>query len=97
MRQSRLRFSSRSGSGNSSGCAWKQGLITQIEERVEAEPVLSLSTALSRWNPFDNKDIEYLRVRAAGRFLHDQEKHLFSVIDGKSGWRIFTPLQDLGW
>ncbi|MEM8744543.1 MAG: SURF1 family protein [Pseudomonadota bacterium] len=70
--------------------AWKEGLIAQIEERVEAEPV-PLGTAVARWT--DSKDIEYLRVQAKGRFLHDQEKHLFSVIDGKSGWRIFTPLQ----
>lgn len=70
--------------------AWKQGLITQIEERVGAAP-MPLNSAISRWN--ENKDIEYLRVRAEGRFLHDGEQHLFSVIDGKSGWRIFTPLE----
>lgn len=73
--------------------AWKQALIAQIEERVEAEP-MSLSEAISRWNK--NQDIEYLRVRAEGRFLHDNEQHLFSVIGGKSGWRIFTPFETTG-
>lgn len=73
--------------------AWKQNLISQIEARVHAVPV-SLNEAISRWKK--DGDIEYTRVRLEGRFLHDKERHLFSVIDGKSGWRIFTPFETVG-
>ena len=70
--------------------AWKEGLIAQIEQRVDATPV-PLDAAVARWKK--TGDVEYLRVRTGGRFLHDKEMHLFAVIDGKSGWRVFTPLE----
>lgn len=73
--------------------AWKEGLIAQIAERVDARPV-PLEDAVARWNK--TGDVEYVRVQARGRFLHDKERHLFSVIDGKSGWRVFTPFETDG-
>ncbi len=69
---------------------WKQGLIAQIEARTRAEPV-SLDAAVARWRETEN--VEYLRVRVEGRFLHDRELHLFSVVKGQTGWRIVTPLE----
>lgn len=70
--------------------AWKEGLIARIEARAHGVPI-SLSEAVSRWKK--DGDIEYMRVRLKGRFRHDRERHLFSVIDGKTGWRIFTPIE----
>lgn len=70
--------------------AWKEDLIAQIASRTQAAPV-SLDDAVERWKR--TGDIEYLRVRLTGSLLHQQEKHLFTVIKGESGWRIVTPLQ----
>jgi surfeit locus 1 family protein len=38
------------------------------------------------------EDIEFLKVRATGQFLHDQEKLLIAVYDGNPGWEVVTPL-----
>jgi surfeit locus 1 family protein len=69
---------------------WKLDLITRLEERIKAEPV-TLAEAGRRQK--SGHDIEYLRVRLAGRFLNSKERHLYSVEDGKAGWRIITPLE----
>lgn len=68
---------------------WKQSLIAQLDARMRAEPV-TLTQARERLKA--GEDIEYLRVRAKGEFLHDKERHLYTVQDGKAGWRIITPL-----
>lgn len=68
---------------------WKEGLIARIEARVKADPV-SLDQALARWH--DTGDVEYLRVRLQGRFLHEDEIHLYGLVNGEPGWRIVTPL-----
>ena len=70
--------------------AWKEGLIAKIEARTQAEPV-SLDAALKQWK--NTGEVEYLRVRLSGSFLHQYERHLFSVLKGKSGWHVVTPLE----
>jgi surfeit locus 1 family protein len=69
---------------------WKQDLISRIETRIRAEPV-----SLPEADQLRNRtgDIEFLRVSAEGRYDHDKERHLYTVMNGKAGWRIFTPLE----
>jgi surfeit locus 1 family protein len=72
---------------------WKQDLTARIEARMASEPV-SLTDAQSLLEK--SQDVEYLRVRFKGSFRHDRESHYFTVIDGKTGWRIITPLDTPG-
>lgn len=69
---------------------WKLGVINRIEARVHDEPI-SLTTARQHWAK--DEDIDYYRVLLVGRFLHDQERHLYTVFDGQGGWRVITPLE----
>lgn len=70
--------------------AWKEGLIAKIEARTQGEPI-PLNAALKQWQ--ETGEVEYLRVRLSGSFLHRYERHLFSVLKGESGWHVITPLQ----
>jgi len=72
---------------------WKQGLSARIEARTALQPV-TLTDALNNWEK--SRDVEYLRVRFRGRFRHGNESHLFTVINGKTGWRVITPLDTPG-
>jgi len=74
--------------------AWKEGLIAAITERTKAEPV-PLAVAEARASR--GEDIEYLRVKAAGRFLNDKELY-FYAFDERSGpgYHVITPLQRAG-
>ncbi len=67
---------------------WKQGLIARIDARVQLPP-LSLMEVSGVWN--DTKDVEYFPVQLTGRFLHDRERHIYALENGKTGWQIFTP------
>lgn len=69
--------------------AWKEDLIRQLETRRAAEPV-SIDIALARQRQGEN--IDYLRVRVAGTYLHDAERHLYAP-DAKlgPGFDVFTP------
>jgi len=69
---------------------WKEGLIAKIEARTHGEPV-SLDAALEQWEK--SGEVEYLRVRFSGSFLHQYERHLFSILKGESGWHVITPLE----
>ena len=68
---------------------WKEGLTARIEARAGAEPV-TLDEAVAR--QAKTGDIEYLRVRAAGRFLYEGERHFFAVSGKGPGWHVYTPL-----
>jgi surfeit locus 1 family protein len=70
--------------------AWKLDLIERIEARAHADPV-PLAAAKRRWE--ESGDIEYVRLRLTGRFLHDHERHLYTVADGRAGWQVITPLE----
>jgi surfeit locus 1 family protein len=72
---------------------WKLALIERIEARAHADP-LPLAAAKRRWE--ESGDIEYLRLALTGRFLHDQERHLYTIVDGRAGWQVITPLQTPG-
>jgi surfeit locus 1 family protein len=68
---------------------WKLGLIEQIESRAHGEAI-SLSRAKEFWQK--NRDVEYYRVLLVGQFRHELEHHLYTILDGKAGWRVITPL-----
>lgn len=75
--------------------AWKEALIARVEARGKADPV-SLAAAQGAYSASHEEDVrdavEFTRVGVAGRFLHEQELHVWSP--GKSGpaWSVVTPL-----
>jgi len=69
---------------------WKEGLIAKIEARSKG-PAISLKEATVMAG--EGQDPSYHRVRVSGRFQHQKERYLFAVSDGKTGWRVITPLK----
>lgn len=72
---------------------WKLDIIQRIETRIHAEPV-PLARAVELWRR--DRDVDYLRVRLTGQFLHGQERHYYDISDGSAGWDIITPLVTSG-
>jgi surfeit locus 1 family protein len=70
--------------------AWKLGIIERIETRIHHDPI-SLQAAIDGWR--QSHDIDYTRVRLTGRFLHEQERHFYAIVEGQAGWKIITPLR----
>jgi surfeit locus 1 family protein len=71
--------------------AWKEGLLAAIAERTHAVPV-DLDVARARGAK--GEDVEYLRVKAKGRFLNDRELHLYSIDERYGpGFDVITPLK----
>lgn len=68
---------------------WKLALIERLNTRIHAEPV-PLARAMELWR--QGNDPEYTRVHLTGRFLHDEERYLYTVTDGQQGWSVITPL-----
>jgi surfeit locus 1 family protein len=67
---------------------WKEGLIAQIEARMDGEAV-PLPRALD-WPD----DWRFRRVMLEGEFLHDAESHRTGKAEaGRIGYRVFTPLR----
>ena len=81
---------------------WKEALIARVESRIHAEPVAAPGPAA--WLSFDIDRYDYQPVRVAGRYLHDNEVHVYAVIAepkgpaGGVGFRVMTPLETTeGW
>jgi surfeit locus 1 family protein len=71
--------------------AWKEGLIVAIEARTRAEPV-GLMAAVERVRA--GGDVEYTRVAARGRFLHDKEQYFYAPdAELGPGYNVFTPFE----
>ena len=70
--------------------AWKEQLIAKISARVGAEPI-TLDAAQARIGL--GEELEYARVRASGRFHHDQTLYLFAPEAGETGWHVYVPLE----
>ena len=71
--------------------AWKEGLIARLAARTKAEPV-TLAAALEEWSR--TGDVEYLRVTARGRFLHDKERFVYAPDPELGpGYHVYTPLE----
>ena len=73
--------------------AWKDALIEKITARTKAPPVTA-DQGEAIWRK--TGDIEYLRVRAAGRFAHDLERYYYAPSGSGPGWHIYTPLMTRG-
>lgn len=69
--------------------AWKEGLIAQIAARTLAEPI-PLSEAVRRFAK--GEDLEYTRVRAAGRFIAGREAYYWAPGPAGPGWHVYAPL-----
>lgn len=70
---------------------WKLDLIERVEQRVAAEPVAAPPPAA--WSSITPETSEYLKVRVAGRFLHDKETLVQAVTDLGGGYWVLTPLE----
>lgn len=68
---------------------WKEGLLAQISERRQAEPVLLSQIAEKERT---GEDEEYARVMIEGVFDHSRERHFFATHQGRSGFYIYTPM-----
>ncbi len=69
---------------------WKDGLIAQIEAGMRADPI-SLNRALQRAS--DAENLEYMRVRATGRFLPGRERYYWAPTAGGTGWHVYAPFE----
>lgn len=73
--------------------AWKDDLLGTLSARATAPPV-ELGAFMERWNrDAATEDLRFVRVRATGRYRHEDERHLYTIASGKAGWRIITPLE----
>jgi surfeit locus 1 family protein len=70
---------------------WKLDLIERVERRIGAEPVAAPPPAA--WGNITPDSSEYLKVRVAGRFLHDKETLVQAVTDLGGGSWVLTPLK----
>ena len=70
---------------------WKEALIARVEARVHAEP--QPAPGRSDWGAINAGDHEYLHVRAAGTFLHDDETRVYASTVLGPGYWIITPLK----
>jgi surfeit locus 1 family protein len=75
---------------------WKEALIARVEARTTA-PAVPLPPE-SEWPKVNAEDDEYRRVTARGRFHHDKEAHVYTVVSEKRegysgpGYWVMTPL-----
>ena len=69
---------------------WKLGILERIDQRIHGESI-SLTEAKKLWAR--DRDVEYYRVLLVGRFHNDQERYLYTIIDGQAGWQVITPLE----
>lgn len=70
---------------------WKLHLIDRVERRLAAAPVEAPGRAA--WDTITPASSEYMRVRVAGRFLHDRETLVQAATDLGSGYWLLTPLE----
>lgn len=70
--------------------AWKGDLIARMSEQAVSEP-LPLADVEARHEAGEN--VEFMRVTAIGRFVHDSELFVFTTLDGEMGWKVVTPLE----
>ena len=71
--------------------SWKLDLIDRVERRLGAAPVAAPGP--DAWSGITPAASEYLKVRLAGRFLHDKETHVQAVTDLGGGHWVMTPLE----
>jgi surfeit locus 1 family protein len=65
---------------------WKEALIAEIKASNESAPItLDETMPTKEWKPFQ-------RVKATGLFDNMQEQRVWTSDEGKTGWRIITPM-----
>lgn len=70
--------------------AWKDGLEARIAARTKAAPV---PLAAAEASLASTGDIEYMRVAARGRFLHERELYIYAPHPRLGpGYHVVTPL-----
>lgn len=81
---------------------WKENLIATVEARLKAAPVEPPPPPA--WPDLEKAGLEYQPVTVTGRFLHQQEAHVFMALAspkgrfGGMGYLVMTPLlTDGGW
>ena len=67
---------------------WKRGLLAELDAKAAAEPV-DLATAERRAAAGEN--VEFLKLRFRGHFLHESWMKMISTYEGGQGWTIITP------
>jgi surfeit locus 1 family protein len=70
--------------------AWKEGLIAEIETRMNSAPQ-PLAAVEDRFKSAG--DVDYFPVSLSGTVLNAQEQYFLSTHDGQSGWNIYAPLR----
>ncbi|MFC2951610.1 SURF1 family protein [Marinicaulis aureus] len=69
---------------------WKQGLIAQVEARVNGEPIPFVD-AVRRAGA--GEAMEYTPVTIAGRMQAEKEARVFGTLDGAPGAYVFAPVE----
>jgi surfeit locus 1 family protein len=66
---------------------WKETLLADLELALSPSgEALDIAAAESE---LDRRD--YIRVNLRGHFENAQERYLFAVLDGQTGWQVITP------
>lgn len=71
--------------------AWKHELIAAVDARIDAPPVAAPGPAA--WPAISAGKDAYRRVRASGRFGHDEAVLVKAVTDLGGGYWVVTPLE----
>lgn len=70
--------------------AWKEALISRVEQNLKRPPVTIADIEALLKN---GGDIEYRPVRLKGTFLNKLEQYYFATHKEKPGWFVYTPLK----
>lgn len=68
---------------------WKEGLIAEIAQKQSA-PAISMMKALELFEA--GKPVDLTKVTLTGQYEHGRELHMYSLREGRQGWRIITPM-----
>ena len=70
---------------------WKEGLLSQIEQGLSAEP--APLPAQTDWATLDDETLRYTTASVTGTFDHTKEAHIYiASIEGEPGYHVITPL-----
>lgn len=69
---------------------WKEALLADIEQRIQAAPAGVDDIERMRAS---GGDIEYRTIILSGVYDHEKEQHFFATFEGQTGYYIYTPLR----
>ncbi len=74
--------------------AWKEGILAQIEQNGQAEPI-GLSAVIEKVKGAIGglNKAEYSHVRLTGEYDHSRQLYFFGQQKGRVGWFLYTPLE----